>query len=800
MDFTTPVPERSGTPAQRGGPSTPQAGMASVDASSPLVGTDARKAKQAERLASRARVRSSIRRDLSGKDSSVPPVGSQQDAEQPAAEEDIEEGIPASTIKFGAAKLFNENVPEMSKDTEVLDIVYQMMPDGIVGDLMTGSDSNLEVIMRACYNSEVLNLAEYRDILGAFQSPQSMSQKDLEECIKQVVIQATTAMLFNEVCPYIDHATKAIASKYIEESVYFQIRDDVATSHCTQLEEDFKLCIAKMIKCMKSLNDIKIARDNIRDESIQVTEARSLLDPNSSTFIEDLTEANSKQDSFTTKWNQCETARRLVTDDLIGYAMTFCNRPVPTSTIKMITKPLALKEKYWTETENAAYARELFIIMMDFLVQDPGNHYMLLPIVHLICNMQLHDDKLILPPNSISLCTGPAIEFDPDMLELYMIQNKVLYETMNRLFPNMIRKLRSKRDFECTKGESITVKVEQDDGVMAFFQLYMIHADRSSTYRIDLRNKIEHSPALFIAGNITKTVDRLVPICEEAMRFKVTADYDVSVKAIATILVKRSTFFQPLMAKYVMDVQSTQRADVPTSLMSLLMEVESIVRESHISSNQQAAVISDAKRLTAQANLVFDDGTDSPTSEGADEIEMSSNPEVAKKQIAALAKIVTHCQNKACTAKISDKRIKWQKEQIEKGEKSFANGQLDANTNVLCYNCYDKLKKGGKVFKEDGTECKIKSKGTGRLARASIAKAKADKAVRHDEILQSLMDELEAENNPTKTEFETISPADLIKMCKEDKKQYLDKYLKWYATDASSEKATAGSASVSLNC
>ena len=133
-----------------------------MDASSPLVGTDARTAKQAERLASRARVRSSIRRDLSaGKDSSVPPVGSPQDSEQPAAEEDIEEGIPASTIKFSAAKLFNENVPEMSKDTEVLDIVYQMMPDGIVGDLMTGSDSNLEVIMRACYNSEVSKIWTY---------------------------------------------------------------------------------------------------------------------------------------------------------------------------------------------------------------------------------------------------------------------------------------------------------------------------------------------------------------------------------------------------------------------------------------------------------------------------------------------------------------------------------------------------------------------------------------------------------------------------------------------------------------
>ena len=59
------------------------------------------------------------------------------------------------------------------------------------------------------------------------------------------------------------------------------------------------------------------------------------------------------------------------------------------------------------------------------------------------------------------------------------------------------------------------------------------------------------------------------------------------------------------MAKYAMDVPSTQRADVPTYLMSLLMVVESIVQESHISSNRQAAVIcdSDAKRLTTQANL-----------------------------------------------------------------------------------------------------------------------------------------------------------------------------------------------------
>ena len=49
----------------------------------------------------------------------------------------------------------------MSTDNKVLDTVYTMLPDGIVGDLITGSGSNLEVIMRAYYKSETPNLAEY---------------------------------------------------------------------------------------------------------------------------------------------------------------------------------------------------------------------------------------------------------------------------------------------------------------------------------------------------------------------------------------------------------------------------------------------------------------------------------------------------------------------------------------------------------------------------------------------------------------------------------------------------------------
>jgi len=40
---------------------------------------------------------------------------------------------------------------------------------------------------------------------------------------------------------------------------------------------------------------------------------------------------------------------------------------------------------------------------------------------------------------------------------------------------------------------------------------------------------LEHCPELFISGNVNQMLDRMVPICEEAQRFNVTADYDISV-------------------------------------------------------------------------------------------------------------------------------------------------------------------------------------------------------------------------------------------------------------------------------
>ena len=80
-------------------------------------------------------------------DESMSPMHGEDGAEEPAAEDGVEEGIPtrgnSSSRNYGIFELYNADALEMSTDEKVLNIVYEMLP----GDLITGTDSNLEVIM-----------------------------------------------------------------------------------------------------------------------------------------------------------------------------------------------------------------------------------------------------------------------------------------------------------------------------------------------------------------------------------------------------------------------------------------------------------------------------------------------------------------------------------------------------------------------------------------------------------------------------------------------------------------------------
>jgi hypothetical protein len=818
--FTTPKTER-GTPARGTLVATDQSTPAQSGAygsSDQLIGTEARKAKQAQRREAREAKRRTLLAStpLPASSKSAARPAAAAEAAPPEVQPEPEEVRPAAEVGAGNAdqndflELTSGDLPAMSVDGKVLDITEEVIPDGTTTELL--DNSNLPEVISQHLSLEIDQYPEFLQILRN----KFLSEDEKRGTIQSLMVQFCTNFITDEVSFFTEYAAKSLFSNFVEQNLskLTNFGPVTETVHI-QIETDFESCITNMIKCIKSLCDTQQARDDTRDKSLSLTEERSMLNPNDDDYIQKLTDLNTKQQDLATARSQLEVAQKMIKEDLVVLAMAFCKRPVPTNAVKVMIKPLLIKEKYWTEAENATYARELLTILMDFMVQDPGNHFLLIPIVHFMCNLQLKFDKLILPPTrALRSCVGPRITFEPDMMCIYDKQNQILYATMHRLFPGLIRTARSTREFKCSKGEPIKITAEEGDGVMVFYLIYMIHADRSSNHRIDLRNKLEHCPALFISGNLKKMIERLVPVCEEAMRFKVSADYDITVKQLATIMVKRSNFFQPLMDKFVLNASADQRENVPKTLMELLMDVESIIRESMINAALPAAPIGDAKRLVAQANLVFDDDeSESPdqVQEGGGapkidpgSIKISDNAMIAQRQLALIAKVAMMCSAKDCGNARSDAKIEWEKRMIESGDEKKIALITKSKEQGLCWGCFTKYQNFQPITFPDGSEITKVKPGEGNkekraqkhAARRAKLVAKAAKAAsvpeiepnsgsseaRHAAILEALVAPA-----PEKSEFEIIDPDDIAKLSVTEKKLYLDRYLEWHA----SEKAKA---------
>jgi hypothetical protein len=818
--FTTPKTER-GTPARGTLVATDQSTPAQSGAygsSDQLIGTEARKAKQAQRREAREAKRRTLLAStpLPASSKSAARPAAAAEAAPPEVQPEPEEVRPAAEVGAGNAdqndflELTSGDLPAMSVDGKVLDITEEVIPDGTTTELL--DNSNLPEVISQHLSLEIDQYPEFLQILRN----KFLSEDEKRGTIQSLMVQFCTNFITDEVSFFTEYAAKSLFSNFVEQNLskLTNFGPVTETVHI-QIETDFESCITNMIKCIKSLCDTQQARDDTRDKSLSLTEERSMLNPNDDDYIQKLTDLNTKQQDLATARSQLEVAQKMIKEDLVVLAMAFCKRPVPTNAVKVMIKPLLIKEKYWTEAENATYARELLTILMDFMVQDPGNHFLLIPIVHFMCNLQLKFDKLILPPTrALRSCVGPRITFEPDMMCIYDKQNQILYATMHRLFPGLIRTARSTREFKCSKGEPIKITAEEGDGVMVFYLIYMIHADRSSNHRIDLRNKLEHCPALFISGNLKKMIERLVPVCEEAMRFKVSADYDITVKQLATIMVKRSNFFQPLMDKFVLNASADQRENVPKTLMELLMDVESIIRESMINAALPAAPIGDAKRLVAQASLVFDDDeSESPdqVQEGGGapkidpgSIKISDNAMIAQRQLALIAKVAMMCSAKDCGNARSDAKIEWEKRMIESGDEKKIALITKSKEQGLCWGCFTKYQNFQPITFPDGSEITKVKPGEGNkekraqkhAARRAKLVAKAAKAAsvpeiepnsgsseaRHAAILEALVAPA-----PEKSEFEIIDPDDIAKLSVTEKKLYLDRYLEWHA----SEKAKA---------
>ena len=83
---------------------------------------------------------------------------------------------------------------------------------------------------------------------------------------------------------------------------------------------------------------------------------------------------------------------------------------------------------------------------------------------------------------------------------------------------------------------------------------------QSSVYKMHLRNKLEHIAGLFVHQPIQKTTDCLIPIVDDAIRFNINIDYELSIKATINTLVQRSRNIMQMQEKHVLDHPSTSTA------------------------------------------------------------------------------------------------------------------------------------------------------------------------------------------------------------------------------------------------
>ena len=130
-------------------------------------------------------------------------------------------------------------------------------------------------------------------------------------------------------------------------------------------------------------------------------------------------------------------------------------------------------------------------------------------------------------------------------------------------------------EYTCSDGATVEITPRLGDDAMFLFHLYIRHANQSAVYKLQLRNKLEHMAGLFVRQPIQKTIDRLIQIVDDAIRFNINIDYELSVKATVNTLVQRSGIFMRMQEKYVLDHPATSTVQ---TIYDLLMEVESVTR------------------------------------------------------------------------------------------------------------------------------------------------------------------------------------------------------------------------------
>ena len=641
--------------------------------------------------------------DMSAADHTPGASGSAATAAEPAPETTTP--TPSTPLLFTADM---DTVADPKLDT----MMTNLMPIGILAMLMETTDlaDGLSLEYEAGQPTELgdtvigivnhgLQAAGVKEMIT-----DPVDQLHIRKTIGKCFCDEATKLILDRVIPSMEvsfrqmlsasftHNTAALL-KYISSD---SAEDETAS---LKLDEGFDACISAINNAMLSLSQIHKFVADAKLKEAALAQKRAALDYSDSASAAEIEATIEEARVLTARRTELATAAAMLVTDCVSACFEFLSQSVPANHNRA-PKPMNISAKA-AQDPNARTGKVVFQDMMTYLTQFPKQYYILLPIFFYICEKQRTQDELIRPPylecsRSIfatrDLGEGSAIDsLDPILINELRTQSKVLSGVLAREHPDLLRKFgRGRRKFSCTNGDSIVLQPEIHDGLAQIISLVLVHAERSSHLKVNLRDQLECCAGLFTTGPVLKTIQRLQPILEECLQMDISVQYDLSVKSVVLILVERSPIYQQLMGKYVLDVQLDMKRAAVKTLYALMIEIECITRESRTSDTLPPSKSAESNRQFARARLVHNE-------DAATENEIPADS----------ATTAILCQLTGCNNPLN------------------AKGQLQAATNfaanqkcgLLCDKCREK-------YTEPGTELEMKGGYTRTIKDPKLRKKK----------------------------------------------------------------------------
>ena len=616
----------------------------------------------------------------------------------------------------GVPELTSTMLPANDSSEPEAPLAAKLLEEGTLG-IVIGA-SNLRDVLDSHFAQPASTLSE---ALIRFVKPGgSMTlagSEDIEEAVRLVqslISDSAYVLMTDTIVPKFEQ----FAQQCIQDTLPLIKSDLIAYTSTTAapvsnlLLDKFLKCIERLEKCEKHFTNAKIMSDSLSDQSIRLVEARTDLGLSDLSGTEELT---TKIEAVDSQRTQIEKSSELLTSDIATVVMAHINRPAPSRTVRVIMKPLGLKDKFWDHEENARFGKEIATAVINYLSQDPANYSIVLTCLYYCFQQQYANDTITLPPSvnpsdkhALSFGTSKVLRLPSNLIDKYASQSKILYEHLYENFPLLVRKMRGKREYTCSDGTTVEITPKLGDGAMFLFHLYIRHANQSAVYKLQLRNKLEHMAGLFVRDPIQKTIDRLLPTVDDAIRFSINIDYELSIKATVNTLVQRSGIFMRLQEKYVLDRPSTSTVQ---TAYDLLMEVESVSRQSKVPAVQAANLDADARRQNSHANMVWQEDDDS-------DLPVEDDPDLTPKQTAMLAAVNSDCCAQGCSKSVSQSIVDSVNKKIKEGHAHAKSKNFGKS--LLCSTCHSLYMAGTEIkLAAGGTKTFTKREGNPRRPRGS---------------------------------------------------------------------------------